>query len=428
MLPARSVTIRAALLVVLAAVAGCSGGQASPSVSGGSHPPVSSAPQPSTTTAPDPHAGAMRAAKAYLTEAALGSPRKARRMTRPASPRSRKGLQRLTGWLHRLSPSRLTLQASAYPSDDRGARVGVNVQISMRFGKPPFSRLVPAGPFVVDVADGRVVSARAIEPGRYLGAFATPFVSRGTTGTVIYGRADLADEAHSILSVADSEAPAIHRDFGGGSATDRPVLVVVSSDSQLNHFCLCSPTESPLGLEWSGLVFVVFSQWQRAQNIQRRSVVVHELTHAGMRGLFGAAYRYSTSLSEGIAQYEEELYAGRAGYYRDLTGLAAAYRDGYDSAARWRSTDDLWGVHGSSAVSTAYNDAFAITRILIQRHGGFAAFRKVVRGYLKVRLTSGSFTQPQLDRIFRSATGVSFTQISNETHAWVIAGGWHTPL
>jgi hypothetical protein len=422
----RSVRVRAALLIVLLAASGCSGGQASPSGSAGPNPVASTTPATSAAS-PDPHAAAIRSVKAYLTAAAVGPPGKARRLTRPTSPRARASLLSLAGWLHRLRPSRMVLQATAYPSDDHGAKVGVRVQMSMRFGKHPFSRPVPAGTYVLDVAGGEVVSARPLEPGRYLEAFATPFVSHGTTGTVIYSRSDLADEAQSILAVADAEAPAIHRDFGGGEATNRPVLVLVTSDRQLNRFCLCSPTESPLGLEWSGLVFVVLSQWQRTQEIQRRSVVVHELTHAGMSGLLGDRYRYSTSLSEGIAQYEEELYAGRAGYYRDLTDLAAAYRAGYDSAARWRSTGELWGVHGK-AVELAYADAYAITRILIQRHGGFSAFRRVVRGFLEVRLTSGSFTKLELNRIFRYATGVSFTQISSETHAWVISGGWHTPL
>jgi hypothetical protein len=205
------------------------------------------------------------------------------------------------------------------------------------------------------------------------------------------------------------------------------VLFLVASKSQLNRLCLCSPTENPLGLEWSGLVFVVMSEWRGAQEIQQRSVVVHELTHAGMRGLLGHEYEYSTSLSEGIAQYEEQLYDSRDGYYLDLTDLAAAYREGYDSGARWRSTDEMWGVHGS-AVGLAYDDAFAITRILIQRHGGFAAFRKVMRGFLEAHVTSGLFTKAQLDRIFRRATGRSFTQISDETHAWVMSGAWHTTL
>jgi hypothetical protein len=84
-------------------------------------------------------------------------------------------------------------------------------------------------------------------------------------------------------------------------------------------------------------------------------------------------------------------------------------------------------VHGS-AVGLAYDDAFAITRILIQRHGGFAAFRKVMRGFLEAHVTSGSFTKAQLDRIFRRATGRSFTQISDETHAWVMSGAWRTTL
>jgi hypothetical protein len=424
---ARSARIRAALLIVLMAAAGCSGGQASPSSPAGSNPATSTSATTPISTPPDPHAGAMRAATAYLTAAATGPPLKARRMTRPTSPSARTHLQHLAAWLHRLRPSRLVLQASGYSSDDSGAEVGVQVEMSMRFGTPPFSQPVPAGSYVLDVSGGKVVSARSLEPGQNLAAFVTPFVSHGTVGTVIYGRSDLADEAQSILTVADAEAPAIHRDFGGGAATNRPVLLLVTSDGQLNRFCSCSPTESPLGLEWSGLVFVVLPEWQRAQEIQRRSVVVHELTHAGMRGLLGDTYLYSTSLSEGIAQYEEELYAGRAGYYRDLTDLAAAYRDGYDSAARWRSTDEQWGLHGK-AVGLAYGDAFAITRILIQRHGGFAAFRKVMRGFLKAQRTSGSFTKAELERIFRRATGRSFTQISDETHAWVISGGWHMTL
>jgi len=414
------------LLIVLMAAAGCSGGQASPSGSAGSNPPTTPA-ATQISTPSDPHAGAMRAATAYLTAAATDAPLKARRMTRPTSRSARTRLQHLAAWLHRLGPSRLVLQASGYSSDDDGATVGVEVEMSMRFGTPPFSTPVPAGSYVLDVSGGKVVSARPLEPGRNLAAISTPFVSHGTVGTVIYGRSDLADEARSILTVADAEAPAIHRDFGGGAATNRPVLLLVTSDHQLNRFCSCSPTESPLGLEWSGLVFVVLPEWQRAQEIQRRSVVVHELTHAGMRGLLGDTYRYSTSLSEGIAQYEEELYAGRAGYYRDLTDLAAAYRDRYDSAARWRSTDEQWGLHGK-AVGLAYDDAFAVTRILIQRHGGFAAFRKVMRGFLRVKLTSGSFTKAELERIFRRATGASFTQISDETHAWVISGAWHTTL
>jgi hypothetical protein len=185
--------MRAALLIVLMAAAGCSGGQASPSSPAGSNPATSTSATTPISTPPDPHAGAMRAATAYLTAAATGPPLKARRMTRPTSPSARTHLQHLAAWLHRLRPSRLVLQASGYSSDDSGAEVGVQVEMSMRFGTPPFSQPVPAGSYVLDVSGGKVVSARSLEPGQNLAAFVTPFVSHGTVGTVIYGRSDLAD-------------------------------------------------------------------------------------------------------------------------------------------------------------------------------------------------------------------------------------------
>jgi len=412
------------LLCLALAAAGCSGGSgtAEPSLGASisSPAPVSSA----ATTAPNPYPAASRLVRKYLAAAALRAPTVAHHMTSPDSARARRRLRGMERWLHQLAPSRLELYTSRYHTDDTNDRTGVRVQVRVRFGKRPLSHVVDAGEFVVDTSAGSVVGGRMLDPNNQLDAMRHPYTDRGSYGTVIYGERDLADEAAQLLAVAESEGPRLHGQFGGGRGIAQPVLVLAKSQAQLTKTCSCTPTENVLGLEKGGIVYVLLPAWRRSQEIVRQSVVVHELTHAATRHLFLNSDRVPLSLIEGIAEYEEQAYAGRQSYWASLDGLEAVYRRGYDSLSRWRSAEDMWGLHGA-AIDLAYDDAYVITLMVVERHGGTAALRRLLSGFATDASIVNGPRRAQLDQVFRHATGATFTQVSAEAHAWVLARSWY---
>jgi hypothetical protein len=85
----------------------------------------------------------------------------------------------------------------------------------------------------------------------------------------------------------------------------------------------------------------------------------------------------------------------------------------------------MWGLHGGAAIDLAYDDAFAITVMVVEHHGGTAALLRLLNGFsADASIVSGP-TRAQLNQVFRHATGATFTQVSAEAHAWVLAHSWY---
>jgi hypothetical protein len=206
--------------------------------------------------------------------------------------------------------------------------------------------------------------------------------------------------------------------------------MLVPTHRALAAACACSPSEDLLGLEHHGRAYIVLGSWRHTQEVIQRSVVVHELTHVAMHTAVDASDTVPTSLAEGTASYEEQLYAGRQGYYYDLDRLQTAYANGYSTWSRWSSTHGQWGLSSGTGVELAYEDAFAVVTMVVQRHGGVPAVRRLVREFRRVEAgtVTGDLTRGELTRAFRRATGVPFATVENEAHAWVASGGWKTAL
>ena len=373
----------------------------------------------SSTYDPARQRSAERLVRRFLETETLHPGPRASRLTAHAQPR----LRRLGLWLGGLGAGTVAVKITSYTPGDT-----VLADITARFGEKPYSEPVTIGTLEFRVRQGRVAGARMIGHD-YLASYATPLSIHGAHATVIYGDEALAGTARELLDVADAEAPRLQEEFGGGRAIRRPVIMLVPTLHAMAAACACAPRDYAVGMEYQGQVYVDLRKWEQEQAIIQRALVVHELTHVAMYP--GAdADTVPSSLEEGTATYEEQLYAGREGYYYGLERLEAAYQHGYPTLRRWSSTYNGWGLTGDSPVDLAYQDAFAVVTMVVQHHGGIPAVRRLVRQFRHAGATgpTGELTRAQLARAFRRATGVPFATVEAEAHSWVLSGAWKSPL
>jgi hypothetical protein len=376
---------------------------------------------PAATNEGAQHAAAQLV-RGFVETEALGRESRARHLTSGAPPR----LRRLGLWLGRLGASSVAVKLSSYTHGDTSDTVLVG--ITVRFGRRAYSKPVSVGTLQFHVQGGHVSSGRMIDH-QYLASYAAPRSMHGQRATIVYGGTGEADAARELLNVADAEAPRLEQEFGGGRWISRPVIMLVPTERALAAACACTP-DDVLGLEYLGRAYIVLREWKRAPDITQRASLVHELTHVAMHQTADTDDTVPTSLKEGAARYEEQLYAGRESYYYRLDGLQAAYQRGYPTLSRWESTDTEWDLSGGSRVELAYEDAFATVTMIVQRHGGIPAVRRLVRQFRHVTATTatGSLTKAQITRAFRRAIGVPFSTVEAEARAWVLSGAWRTPL
>jgi cell wall-associated NlpC family hydrolase len=74
-------------------------------------------------------------------------------------------------------------------------------------------------------------------------------------------------------------------------------------------------------------------------------------------------------------------------------------------------------------VGLAYDDAEAIVRTVIVRHGGLPALRRLARRFAGMSVRFG-YSAGQVRTAFRTALGVSLPRVEREAHAWAWSGRW----
>jgi hypothetical protein len=104
-----------------------------------------------------------------------------------------------------------------------------------------------------------------------------------------------------------------------------------------------------------------------------------------------------------------------------LAAIGRAYRRGFPTAERWRSADVEWGLQSPLAIELSYDDAEAMVRTVLVRHGGMAALRRLAIGFARRQEPSG-YPPGAVRAVFRTALGVGLREVEREAHAWV----WRT--
>ena len=218
------------------------------------------------------------------------------------------------------------------------------------------------------------------------------------------------------MRVADEALPRLHRRYGG---PQRAVIYLTSDWKQAARIVPGDYPNEPTGITYQGLVILNDAEWRYWGDPGAQGVIVHELTHLVTEHSLAAA---PTSLAEGLAQYEQDRYLHRHNSRIPLTAIGRAYRHGFPTAERWRSAVVEWGLHSPMAIELSYDDAEAIVRTVLVRHGGMAALRRLAKGFAG----RSGFTGYSLDTVrsvFRTALGVPLRQVEREAHAWVWSEG-----
>jgi hypothetical protein len=152
--------------------------------------------------------------------------------------------------------------------------------------------------------------------------------------------------------------------------------------------------------------------------VERDATIAHELTHVASMGMLG---RSPHSLIEGLAMYEEDQFLHRLRFHLLLGPIAAVYaHGGFPSATIWgrRTTD--WGIANARAVDLCYQDAQAMTTVIIQRHGGVGGLRRLAHAFNAMHAGDHGavYSAAQVQEAFQRGLGVSFDQVVAEAHAY----------
>ena len=428
-MPRRVASVRIIRLLVAAAlIAGATAcdGARSPAPATGPPAPTNIGTDPGPVTHVDRQAAAG-VARSYVDLLAQRNLAEAHALTVTGGARAQRSLLDLETWLTRLKSEDVQVTArngagTAYP-------VRARVTLRARFGPAPGSAWVLVGRWtfalVRQANSWRVIAE--LERNRVarggLVNLRIPLVTTGMRGAVITGSPDDKRQARAILRVLDSAAPSLGRSFGHSRSVDHPIVLLASTQPAARLLCDCWFPEHAVAVSANGIIVVSLASWSAYGAVMRNAIIVHELTHAAMTGVLPGSRRLPWSLLEGAASYEEYRYAARRGVIEPLGELAAAYRRGYPTELRWRSTRPQWGLTRSSAIQLAYGDALAVVYTTVTRHGGIPSVLRLAHSFQLQSPRHGTFTEAQLENAFETALGTSFAQIADEAHAWVLARG-----
>lgn len=83
----------------------------------------------------------------------------------------------------------------------------------------------------------------------------------------------------------------------------------------------------------------------------------------------------------------------------------------------WEQRQTDWGLPNVDAIQVCYEDALAMTHVIMDKHGGVPALARLGAAFQRY---GGPlrFTAAQVDHAFRSALGVPFSRIVAEAHAY----------
>ena len=416
------------LIAAALALAACSGSSSAPT----SGPAVfSSAPTGSQTT-PVPSAPparlARRTAARYITALALGHAAQARSLAAAQGADGTHSLEQLARWLDDVPVARVDVKASASvrPPDAPAGDVAVSLALRARLASRAGTGWVPLGTRVLVLAPGgagwRVAAdatsnpALAVEPSG-LSVFAHPHVLRGAHVTVAYGPGQARLQADEVRRFANAAVPDIHGTYGGGTAAADPLVFLVATREQAAQLIGRDVGQAlPVGSVAGSFAYIFLRQYRRVDPAGRGGAVTALITMLATRLSLAHA---PTSLRVGVASYEENRYLNHQGYVLPLDRIAAVYPD-YPALRRWTNRDSLWGLRGP-AQQLASEDALAMVHVILTRHGGAPAVRRLGKAF---RHVGSDVTTADVRRAFQQGLGVSFATVAGEAHAYAKGGSW----
>jgi hypothetical protein len=427
-MPVSPPLLRAAIATLMAAIAlacaACGGG-------GSAAPPVPHC-TPSTAAAPaDTAAGPV--AVAYLRALAGHRYDRAQTYAHACSATQQHSLDRLWLWLASMPTQAIKVtdtHLTAHAGD-----VTVSATLFARFGPAPYSAWVTLGPRTLSLTPSRghwhVRADVSVVRRSDLAAYGVswlhhPYFINGRRVTVIYAKPGDVVAAQQILDTADSVTPRLTSLFGGGEAGLRPVIFLVDNRSQgerLAHVDL-GKVRTPAGFQYSSFAYVDLPLWRTLPSIDQASMVDHELTHVVTRPMLADAPH---SLLEGIAEYEENQYVGDYGERIPLDAIAPYYiHNAFPSLRLWERRESDWGLPNVRVINLAYQDALAMTHVIMTENGGVAGLRRLGAAF-RAEHARRDFTAAQVQRAFSRGLHVSFGRVAAEARAYVtrqvLAGG-----
>lgn len=421
----RTLIATAFMAAVALTCAGCLGG------GGSAAPPV---PHCTPSAAPAPSDGAaMPVAVAYLS--ALADHRYDRALTyaHACSAAQQRSLDQLWLWLASM-PSQQIKVTDASVTANAGA-VTVSATLFARFGPAPYSAWVTLGPRTLRLTAGRgrwhVRADVSVVHRSDLAAYGVswlhhPYFVNGQRVTVVYAKPGDVVDAQQILETAESVIPGLAARYGGGVAGLRPVIFLVDKRSQgerLAHVDL-GKVRTPAGFQYSSFAYIDLPAWRELPSVEQASMVDHELTHVVTRPMLADSPH---SLLEGIATYEEDRYLVSHDEHMPLDQLYAYYyHHAFPSLRIWERRESDWGLPNVRSIGVAYEDALAMTTVIMQENGGVPALSRLGAAF-RAQHARRDFTAAQVEHAFQRALGVSFQHIVAEAHAYttraVLAGG-----
>jgi hypothetical protein len=406
-------------LLALAAtgLAGCMGGG-----SDAAPPPRCSGRPGSPPAAARAHAADV--ASSYLTALATHHYDAAQTLAEACTGAQRRSLDRLWTWLAGMPMESVKLGPAHVTQD--GLAVSVRAMVYGRFGAPPASAWVRLGPRTLQLAwarHGWRVRADVSRPSRSdLGVygfsqFRHPYFINGSRATVVYPSTTELVDAEHVLDAAESAAPRLWQTYGGGAAGLRPLIFLIDNAGQgerLAHIDL-GKVRTPAGFQYSSFAYVDLPEWRRLDSVHQQSMVVHELTHVVTRPMLDRAPH---SLLEGIAMDEEARFLRVRGASMSLEQLYAFYyHDAFPTLRVWERRETDWGLSNLRAIGLCYMDALAMTHVIVSRHGGVDALRRLGAAF-RAQHVRRDFTPAQVRAAFQRGLGVSFERVEAEAHAY----------
>jgi hypothetical protein len=308
------------------------------------------------------------------------------------------------------------------------AKDGVTVRTTLfaRFGPAPYSAWVSLGPRTLRLTQARstwrVRADVSVVHRSDLAAYGVswlhhPYFINGQRVTVIYAKPADIGAAQQILDTAEAVVPGLAARYGGGKAGLRPVIFLVDQKKQaerLAHVDL-GKVRTPAGFQYSSFAYVDLPEWENLDEVDQDSMVAHELTHVVTRPMLDGAPH---SLLEGIAMYEESAYLAEHGSGMSIEDVAAYYyHHEFPSMRIWRTRVTDWGLPSVSAIQVCYEDALAMTHVIMDEYGGVPALARLGAAF---RSYGGPirFTKAQVNHAFQRALGVPFSQVVAEAHAY----------
>ncbi len=424
-IPSPRALIAAAFMAAVAlACAGCLGG------GGNAAPPV---PHCTPSASPAPSDGAARpVAVAYLSALADHRYDRAQTYAHACSAAQQHSLDQLWLWLASMPSQQIKVADASVTA--RAGGVTVSATLFARFGPAPYSAWVTLGPRTLRLTPGRgrwhVRADVSVVHRSDLAAYGVswlhhPYFVNGQRVTVVYAKPGDVVDAQQILDTAESVIPGLAGRYGGGVAGLRPVIFLVDKRSQgerLAHVDL-GKVRTPAGFQYSSFAYIDLPAWRELPSVEQASMVDHELTHVVTRPMLADSQH---RLLEGIATYEEDRYLVSYDEHMPLDQLYAYYyHHAFPSLRIWERRESDWGLPNVRSIGVAYEDALAMTTV-IMANGGVPALSRLGAAF-RAEHARRDFTAAQVEHAFQHALGVSFQHIVAEAHAYtaraVLAGG-----